>query len=106
MRFHEARDGASGLAAAARYRPQVIFLDISMPGMNGDEVLDRLKADPVTSAIPVVIVTSHELDAGLRARLVAKARAVIRKSDLSIEALASAIAGIEAPHAASSGARP
>ena len=46
LRFEEASDGPTGIAAAARERPEVIFLDLSMPGMNGGEVLDRLAADP------------------------------------------------------------
>jgi CheY-like chemotaxis protein len=99
MKFHEARDGESGLDAAARCHPEVIFLDISMPGMNGDEVLDRLKANPATAGIPVVIVTSHDLDAPLRSRIASKARAILRKQDLSIESLAHAMAGIERPAA-------
>ncbi len=52
MKFEEAADGPTGLEAAARIHPEVIFLDLSMPGMNGSEVLDRLKADPQTAGIP------------------------------------------------------
>jgi two-component system cell cycle response regulator len=72
---------------ASQYRPGVIFLDLAMPGMAGDEVLHRLKADPATAGIPVVVVTSHELDAALRGRLGA-ARAILQKRDLSVETLA------------------
>jgi signal transduction histidine kinase/CheY-like chemotaxis protein len=96
MKFQEARDGPSGLAAASRLRPQVIFLDLSMPGMNGDEVLDRLKADPVTAAIPVIIVTSHEIDAVRRERLAGHASAILQKKDLSIETLARVLETISA----------
>jgi signal transduction histidine kinase/CheY-like chemotaxis protein len=96
MKFQEARDGPSGLAAASRLRPQVIFLDLSMPGMNGDEVLDRLKADPVTAAIPVIIVTSHEIDAEQRRRLAGHASAILQKKDLSIETLARTMETISA----------
>ena len=96
MRFEEARDGPSGLALAVSTRPGVIFLDISMPGMNGDEVLGRLKANPGTAHIPVVIVTSHELDADLRGRLEARAHAILYKKDISIESMEHALAGIGA----------
>jgi CheY-like chemotaxis protein len=95
MTFHEARDGQSGLAAAARWHPEVIFLDISMPGMKGDEVLERLKADPATAGIPVVVVTSHDLDQALRKRIAGHARAILQKKDISIESLARAMASIE-----------
>jgi len=65
-----------------------------MPGMRGDEVLDRLKADPVTSDIPVIVVTSQDLDAPMRTRLATNARAIVQKRDISVEALARALDGI------------
>ena len=95
MRFEEAADGASGLDLASRYRPSVIFLDLAMPGMSGDEVLERLAADPATAQIPVVIVTSHEVDAPTRARLESRARAILHKRDLSIETLGRTLDAIE-----------
>jgi CheY-like chemotaxis protein len=55
--------------------------------MHGDEVLGRLKADPGTAHIPVVIVTSHDVDAGLRERLGGRAHAILHKKDLSMETL-------------------
>jgi signal transduction histidine kinase/CheY-like chemotaxis protein len=96
MRFEEARDGPSGLALAMSCNPGVIFLDISMPGMHGDEVLGRLKADPGTRHIPVIVVTSHELDTGMRTRLEGQAHAIIYKKDISIESMEHALAGIGA----------
>ena len=86
VRFEEAADGESGLALAASVHPGVIFLDIGMPGMSGDEVLERLKADPGTAAIPVIVVTSHELDDQLRGRL-SGAAAILQKRELSVETL-------------------
>ena len=91
MRFEEARDGVSGLAMAGRVQPGVIFLDLSMPGMRGDEVLEHLRDDPATAHIPVIIVTSHEIDAALRTRLESHARAILHKKDLSVESLAGAL---------------
>jgi signal transduction histidine kinase/DNA-binding response OmpR family regulator len=52
-----AGDGASGVALARELRPQVITLDILMPGMDGWAVLSELKSDPVTSEIPVVMLS-------------------------------------------------
>jgi two-component system response regulator len=52
---------ATGTYAGSRdihYLPKVILLDIQMPKVNGIEVLEKLKADPRTSTIPVVILTS------------------------------------------------
>ena len=52
-----AADGAEGLRQAAAAQPQLILLDIHLPGMDGLSVLARLKTTPQTSAIPVVIVS-------------------------------------------------
>ena len=50
--------GAEGMILAKVERPDVILLDIIMPKMNGHEALRRLKEDPDTSAIPVIMVTA------------------------------------------------
>jgi signal transduction histidine kinase/CheY-like chemotaxis protein len=94
MRFEEASDGERGLALASQLRPGVIFLDLAMPGMTGDEVLDRLMADPATAAIPVIVITSQDVDAGLRKRLGRHARAILQKRDISSELLARTLEGI------------
>src|SRR5271154_6549254 len=53
-----AYDGAAGPELARRERPDIVLLDVMMPQMDGFEVCRRLKADPVTSDIPVVMVTA------------------------------------------------
>ena len=53
-----ATDGISGLAVAASERPDIILLDVMMPGMDGFQVCRRLKEDPLTRHIPVVLVTA------------------------------------------------
>jgi twitching motility two-component system response regulator PilH len=55
-----AADGEAGLLAAAEHRPDAIVLDIMMPKLNGYQTCRRLKADPDTSAIPVIIVTTKD----------------------------------------------
>jgi len=52
-----ARDGAEGLRLARERRPAAITLDLLMPRIDGWEVLAQLKADPITRAIPVVILS-------------------------------------------------
>jgi signal transduction histidine kinase/CheY-like chemotaxis protein len=52
-----ARDGVEGLELAHRLEPSVVILDVLLPGLNGWEVLARLKSDPPTAGIPVVIVS-------------------------------------------------
>jgi two-component system cell cycle response regulator len=67
-----ARDGFEALAAARSWQPDLILLDVMMPGMDGYECCRRLKEDPATLHIPVVMVTAlgepaerlHGLDAG------------------------------------------
>jgi CheY-like chemotaxis protein len=77
---------------AERWKPRWIFLDLNMPGLQGDEVLDRLKADPKTADIPVVINTARDLPAADRARLLPRVKAIISKNELSRELLAKAMA--------------
>ncbi len=54
----EARDGQSGLEAARESAPDLILLDIQLPGMDGFEVARALRAAPGTAATPVVALTS------------------------------------------------
>ena len=53
-----ARSGESALERVQESRPDLILMDILMPGMDGFEVCERLKADASTSDIPVVFVSS------------------------------------------------
>lgn len=53
-----AENGQQALEVARREHPEIILLDVMMPGMDGYEVCRRLKADPATSYIPVVMVTA------------------------------------------------
>ena len=60
--LQEAYHGALGLDLAQVHLPDVILLDINMPGMNGLEVLARLKADPATRDIPVLALTAAAME--------------------------------------------
>jgi two-component system cell cycle response regulator len=53
-----ASDGPSALKAAKEHAPDIVLLDVMMPGMDGYEVCRRLKADPETAHLPVVMVTA------------------------------------------------
>ena len=58
------REGGTGLDMARKLRPDLILLDVMIPGMGGKEVCKRLKADPFTEPIPVIFLTarSEEID--------------------------------------------
>lgn len=66
----QAMDGGSALEKVCDYPPDIILLDVSMPVMDGFQVLERLQDKPATRSIPVIMVTAkgHQQD-------VAKARA-------------------------------
>ena len=55
-----ANDGETGLDLAQEYKPDIIILELQMPGMNGFEVCERLKDSPQTSDIPVILLTRHD----------------------------------------------
>ena len=52
-------DGPSGLAAALEMEPDVVLLDVGLPGMDGLEICRRLRTDPRTVALPVVLLTGR-----------------------------------------------
>jgi CheY-like chemotaxis protein len=53
-----ARNGEEGLRLAAEHRPDAILLDVMMPGMDGPATAQRLREDPATAAIPVILLTA------------------------------------------------
>lgn len=64
-----ALDGESGLELARELVPDLVLLDLALPGLTGWEVMEALSADDDTSHVPIVIVTAHgESGAASRAR--------------------------------------
>jgi CheY-like chemotaxis protein len=90
----EASNGTDGLRMAKEIAPRLIFLDLNMPDVSGFELLDQLKADPITRGIPVAIVTSLVLTEAERARLENQACAIINKTELSRERVARLLARV------------
>src|SRR5690349_8893586 len=53
-----ATDGASGLEIGLRHKPDLVLLDLMMPGMNGMEVCKQLRSDARTSRVPIIMLTA------------------------------------------------
>jgi DNA-binding response OmpR family regulator len=68
-RYYEAPDGPSGLELARRIHPDVIVLDLMMPGQSGLDVLAELRADHGLAEIPVIVMSawSHSDEAAVQA---------------------------------------
>jgi CheY-like chemotaxis protein len=87
----EAGSGEEGLRRAREERPDVIILDLVMPGLTGFDVLDRLKTEPATADIPVIVLTSKMLDAADHRRLASRAVAILAKGSSSRRAARTAL---------------
>ena len=54
-----AEDGEQALACVERATPDLILLDIGLPGISGFDVLEQLRAQPITERLPIIILTAH-----------------------------------------------
>ncbi len=88
-----ATDGADGLAKARRFLPDVVVTDSIMPGIDGFALLRSLKADPATSGIPGIMLTSDDSDQKPRPSDVRPAAIVTKSMDMGplLSAIRSAI---------------
>lgn len=75
----EAGNGREGLAEVAASRPALVLLDLLMPEMDGFEFLEALRGDPITSSVPVVVITGKTLTAEDRRRLNGGVERVLEK---------------------------
>jgi CheY-like chemotaxis protein len=66
----EAKDGAAGLMLIKSAPPDLVITDVMMPGMNGLDFIERLRSDPNSSAIPILVVSANsELPTAANARI-------------------------------------
>ncbi|MCC2956858.1 response regulator [Massilia sp. IC2-477] len=61
LRLLSALDGHVGLSLARAHLPEIILMDLNLPGMSGIEVLKQLRADPLTATIPVIALTANAM---------------------------------------------
>ncbi|TSC76719.1 MAG: response regulator receiver protein [Parcubacteria group bacterium Gr01-1014_29] len=80
-----APDAAAGLELAESWRPDVILLDIIMPGINGLELLHTLKTDPLTKNIPVFIFSNLDSEDEIAQALDMGAAGYLTKANYSLE---------------------
>lgn len=82
IRVEAAPSGEAGLALlqGARELPELVLLDLKMPGMNGFGTLRRIRADERLKDLPVVVVTSSSLDSDLKEAYEAGANSFLHKA--------------------------
>jgi len=78
----EASNAEEGIRMACKLKPDIIFLDLTMPGMTGFEALVKLKQEPAAASVPVVIVTSRILTDAQRKDLNENAAAIVSKEGI------------------------
>jgi threonine synthase len=86
-RIVEAHDGISGLELVRQERPDIVLLDLMMPGMDGFAVLDALKADERVGHIPVIVISAKELTPAERERLSGQIETLMQKGSFTDEEL-------------------
>ncbi len=80
-KFHieEARDGQTGLALIQKTPPNLLLLDLMMPGLDGFSIIEIMKKDPNLHTIPIIVITAKELTPIERQRLSGKIKALLQK---------------------------
>ena len=77
----EAGDGEAGVAAVVRERPDVVLMDVRMPGVDGLEATRRIRADDRLAAVKVVMLTTYDIDEYVFEAIAAGASAFLLKDD-------------------------
>lgn len=98
-----ADSGKEGMEKAVTYKPDLIILDLMMPEIDGFEVAQRLKENPVTADIPILILTAKDLTVDDRLRLAGKVETLIQKSHFTKEDLLMHIRDLEVTYPARAG---
>ncbi len=104
LRLLSAPDGHMGLSLARAHQPELILMDLNLPGMSGIEVLRQLRADPLTSNIPVIALTANAMQRDIERGQAAGFNRYLTKPidiDRFTEAINSTLAQLRSAQAAS-----
>jgi CheY-like chemotaxis protein len=82
-----ASGGEEGVALVAREHPAVVLVDLLMPGVDGFAVVHRLRSDPDTADVPIVVLTAKEMTSDDRARLTGQIDYLAQKGAFAREEL-------------------
>lgn len=86
-RVHTASNGPDGITLAETIEPDIILLDLMMPGMDGFEVAEQLKRQPRTEHIPIIVVSAKDLSVAERIRLMGHIEDCVSKETFTKEQL-------------------
>lgn len=85
--IYEAADGAAGIQLIRSQKPDLVLLDLMMPGIDGFQILDMMKADAELQHIPVIVVTAKDLTAQDYKRLAGRIESLLQKGEFMEEEL-------------------
>jgi CheY-like chemotaxis protein len=92
--IYEAPDGLSGINLIRSKKPDLVLLDLMMPGLDGFAVLDILKADPELHEIPVIVITAKDLTTKDYKRLSGRVESLLQKGEFMEEELFESISDV------------
>jgi CheY-like chemotaxis protein len=93
-----AASGEDGVRLVRHEHPLVVLLDLRMPDMDGFEVAERLRADPETASVPIIVLTHMEMTRADRDRLAGRVDHLAQKGDLDRAALVELVGRLGATH--------
>ena len=98
-----ASSGSDGIRLVRTSHPGVVLLDLMMPGMDGFEVVEALRADPATADVPIVVLTHKDLTRADRDRLAGRISHLAEKGELGQAALVDLVRRLGAPRSLEGG---
>jgi CheY-like chemotaxis protein len=75
----EVHNGIDGLRLIREHKPNLVILDLTMPGMDGFAIVEAMKADTILKEIPIIVITARDLTAIEWQRLNGKIKALLQK---------------------------